>query len=437
MYQIDNSTAAVSQPAATAAGTAGYFTDGNPATSTPATIVPAEWLNAVMMELANVVTGAGLTLSKPTYTQVRDAIKRLVQSQVVLNDTGAANAYTATNSPALVSGTWVNGVTQQIKVANTNTAASTYAPDGLATIPIYGLGLQPLQGGEMFAGGTAILMKQTIAGVNSGNPIAVLLECAGGAQQVAPATQSQHAPQMGQVAGVVGSARNLAMSVTAASATATLTADEIIVETALGGVRYCLPSFSKTINLATTGAGGMDTGSAPTSGYVALYAIYNPTTGASALLARNATSAVQPNVYGGANMPSGYTASALVGLWGTNGSGQFRPGYQTDREVFFNFISVLSGGTATSFTSFSLAAAIPPGSRKWGGCLYAQPGNVNNGAYVAADANGTGNQSINSPVSGQGVTAPVSLPVITSQTAFYLCNVAGSSTTLTINRYEF
>lgn len=198
MYQIDNSTAATTQPAATAAGTAGFFTDGNPATSTPATIVPAEWLNAVMMELSNVVTAAGLTLSKPTYNQVLAAIKRLGQSTIILADTGAANAYAAVNSPPLVAGTWVDGVVQQVKIAHANTGASTYAPDGLTAIPIYGLGLQPLQGGELALNGTAVLMRATIAGVNSGNPIAVLMECAGGAQQVAPATQSQHAMQLGQ-----------------------------------------------------------------------------------------------------------------------------------------------------------------------------------------------------------------------------------------------
>jgi len=143
------------------------------------------------------------------------------------------------------------------------------------------------------------------------------------AENVPPATQSQHAVQMAQAAGVVGSVRNLVMSVTAASATATLAADEIIVETALGGVRYCLPSFSKTINLATTGAGGMDTGSAPVSGYVALYAIWNPTTQTAALLATNCTSIVAPSVYGAGSMPSGYTASGLVGVWPTNASSQF------------------------------------------------------------------------------------------------------------------
>lgn len=179
--------------------------------------------------------------------------------------------------------------------------------------------------------------------------------------QVGAATQPQHAPQMSQVAGVVGASRNLSMAVASSSSTATLTADEIIVETALGGIRYCLPSFNKAINLATTGAGGMDTGSVPTSGYVALYAIYNPTTATAALLARNATSAVQPNVYGGANMPAGYTASALVSVWPTNGSGQFVVGFQRDRSISINSVTVLSTSvTQASPTALSVSSAIPP-----------------------------------------------------------------------------
>ncbi|MGM7734429.1 phage tail protein, partial [Yersinia enterocolitica] len=77
-----------------------------------------------------------------------------------------------------------------------------------------------------------------------------------------------HLPQL---TGVVGTSRNAKMSITAASSTATFTADELIVQTALGGLQYKLSSFSKTINLATTGVGGMDTGTVPANGFVALY----------------------------------------------------------------------------------------------------------------------------------------------------------------------
>lgn len=201
MFQIDQPTAAATLPTPAAAGTPGYFTNGNPATGNPATIVDADFLNMLMMELSNTVTGAGIALSKTAYNQVLSAIKRIGQNTTILADTGAANAYTATNSPPLVAGTWVDGVVQAVKIAHANTGASTYAPDGLPTIPVYGLGLQALQGGELVLGGTAILMRSTIAGVNSGNPICVLMECAGGAQQVPGATQSQHAMQLGQATG--------------------------------------------------------------------------------------------------------------------------------------------------------------------------------------------------------------------------------------------
>ena len=119
----------------------------------------------------------------------------------------------------------------------------------------------------------------------------------------------------------VGTSRNLKCSITAASATATFTADELVLGTALNGQKYHISSLSTSINLATTGAGGMDIGSAPVSGYVAIYAIYNPTTSTSALLAVNTTSVTAPEVYGGSKMPSGYTASALIAVWPTDSSG--------------------------------------------------------------------------------------------------------------------
>ncbi|MGE4877357.1 phage tail protein [Yersinia enterocolitica] len=165
--------------------------------------------------------------------------------------------------------------------------------------------------------------------------------------------------QMAQLTGVIGTSRNAKMSVTAASATATFTADELIVQTALGGRQYKLTSFNKTINLATTGAGGMNTGAVPAAGFVALYAIYNPTTLTSALLAVNATSAAQPEVYGGGNMPSGYTASALVSVWRTSG-GQFVVGFQIDRAISILQTNILTTTTSTStITSLSIISVVP------------------------------------------------------------------------------
>ena len=205
MFLTDDPTAVSTLPTPSAVGTPGYFSDGNPLTGTPATILRAEFMNMIMMELQNVVTGAGLTPSKTTNTQVLLALQSLVAA--------------APNRP------------------------------------------------------------------------------------------------------LIGSMRNGAMALSSAGAIATFTADQIVVGTSLTGSAYQLDSFSKTVNLATTGAGGMDTGSAPTSGFIALYAIYNVSTATAALLAVNSTSSVAAEIYAGTHMPSGYTASALISVWRTNSSG--------------------------------------------------------------------------------------------------------------------
>ncbi len=157
---------------------------------------------------------------------------------------------------------------------------------------------------------------------------------------------------------VVGAARNLRMSLTSASASATFTADEIVVESALGGAAYQLSGFSKVLNIGGTGAGGMDTGSAPVSGYVAVYAIYNPSTGATSIIGVNATSAIAPEIYGGSSMPSGYTASALISVWRTNSSGQFVVGSQVDRLIAFPDLQAFTMDQLSVSSSISGSASI-------------------------------------------------------------------------------
>lgn len=95
MYQIDNATAAATQPASTAAGTPGFFTDGSPAGGVPATIVPAEWLNSVQQELINAITTSGQTPNKAAFNQLSTALQgRLLNIQKF--DTVGAATYTKT-----------------------------------------------------------------------------------------------------------------------------------------------------------------------------------------------------------------------------------------------------------------------------------------------------------------------------------------------------
>ncbi|UEP42768.1 hypothetical protein [Burkholderia sp. B21-005] len=314
MYRIDDATAATSLPTPEAAGTEGYFTEGNPATGTPATKVRGSWLNMLQEELCSILAAAGIARSKTSYNQVNSALQKM------------------------------------------------YSP-------------------------------------------------------------------------VIGAQRNLVMSVTAASATATLTADQIVVATALNGQTFMLSSFNKTINLATTGAGGMDTGTAPVSGYVALYAIYNPTTGASALLAKNATSAVQTNVYSGANMPSGYTASALVSVWPTNASSQFVVGDQTDRLVSLPYATISTiSSQISSLTALSISSFAPPNARSVGGLLSIATTNSSNSTVaVASRASAVGQQSSScSGTSAGGLLAGSSfsnLAVLVPQTIYWSATAASGTFT--------
>ena len=163
--------------------------------------------------------------------------------------------------------------------------------------------------------------------------------------------------------GVVGAAINARMSVTAPSATATFTADELIVETGTG-TQYRLNAFSQEINLGTVGAGGMDTGTAPASGYLAIYALFNPTTGDRCLIGVNATAAKVPEIYGGAYMPAGYTASALISVVATNASSLILPFSQIARTITIGSLSVFNTTTASaSLVTVNIASAVPKNAK--------------------------------------------------------------------------
>ncbi|WP_232446445.1 hypothetical protein [Burkholderia ubonensis] len=129
------------------------------------------------------------------------AVNAASKQRVILPDTGLVNAYAAANPVPMTSLPSVSGIVQTISVKTANTGASTYSPDGLASRPIFGLGGAALQGGEMVANGIATLVSYVGPLLNGGSLCWVLFECIGGAQQVAAATQSQHAIPLGQATG--------------------------------------------------------------------------------------------------------------------------------------------------------------------------------------------------------------------------------------------
>lgn len=229
-----------------------------------------------------------------------------------------------------------------------------------------------------------------------------------------------------------GSSLNLSMSVTTASATATITADEVIVSSAIGGANFRLSNLSKTINLATTGAGGMDTGTAPVSGSVAIYLIYDPITGVSALLGVDSTTTVPPEVYGGSNMPSGYSASALVSVWMTDGSSQFITGEQRDRRIARGRITAVSTTTANAtFTSASIASNVPKAAKTVRGDIQNTNSSTTNTCTCAIASNNLGIDAIyfTSLFNAQGGFDVI---LSSAQVIYYLDTTTSGTNNLTI-----
>lgn len=389
------------------------FTEGDPVGGVQATVVTDDWLNDVQEEVMSVLSAGGVTPVKGTQDQLLQSLYKLLQVQkaTAFSAAGTATVLTLTPSPAISAYATNQRWTVKFPVNSGLNPTLNVSAKGAKSLKQYdstgakvAAAFVADQVGDIFYDGTDLVLLDPL-------PTA----------SVAPT-------------GVVGSARNLKMAVAAASATATLTADEIVVAVALGGAQFKLSSFSKTINLAVTGAGGMDTGAAPVSGFVAIYAIYNPATSTSALLAVNATSVAAPSVYGGANMPAGYTASALVSVWGTNASGQLRVGYQSDRNINFVAVSVLtSTAAASTFTSVNISSAAPLNAVSVVGTvgLNSNSGALN--ALIASDATTGGvglQQTTASAVTN--LSANYNLIIAIAQRIYYTFSATGGSASINI-----
>jgi hypothetical protein len=93
MHRIDNTTAAKTLPQPLAPGAPGYFTNGSPLTGEAATVVEADWMNAIQEEVSFVIETSGLVLSKTDRTQLYQALTRLTRLRLA----GPADFYCSPN----------------------------------------------------------------------------------------------------------------------------------------------------------------------------------------------------------------------------------------------------------------------------------------------------------------------------------------------------
>jgi hypothetical protein len=231
--------------------------------------------------------------------------------------------------------------------------------------------------------------------------------------------------------------QRLTATLAAAATSINFTADYVAVAASLGASSYTIPNINLTLNAATTGAGGMDTGSIPASGFLSIYLIYNPTTQTAALLG---TTASQSTIYGGANLPSGYTASALIGIWPVSTS-QMVAGAIIDRVFYYRTgPTAVSSASATSWTSVNLTSYVPAVARQLYGFFRAtETGTVNSnsGANFGSFNTSAGFQvAVAALIAGAANYYTGWLPLTTSQTTYYQVGQASMQATLVVEGYS-
>lgn len=316
MYRIDDPSASATLPTPEAALTEGYWTEGNPGTGTPATLERASWFNMIQEELRAIVIAGGLTPSKTTYTQVRDAIQKM------------------------------------------------YSPP-------------------------------------------------------------------------IGTATNLKCVLGAVATTLPYSADQVVVGASLGGQTFCLSNLSANIS-------ALDTGTLAANSFYAAYA-YLKSDGTTGGFLQLEPSGGATTVYGGTHPPVNMVASALVGIWPTNGSSQFIAGSQYGRRLNFAAATAYNGSGAVSLATVSLASIVPKAAKFASGLVSITVSTTGISSFQVFDQTAVGSSSVTISVNTGNATGGGnsnnynSFPILTSQT-WYLSSTQSatiSNMNVGVIGYEF
>lgn len=400
----------------------------------PSGQLSAAEFNNLATENETAVLRSGQALSGTSTDQLAGALFINGVKASGFQDSGAANTYVATPqsgaSGVLVPTVYSNmgGAVISFKASNTNTGAST-VNIGQTTGAL--IGAKPIRTGsdsDISAG--TITAGQYVSLIY--NPA---FNSGSGAWEILPWASTQTAAP---------GAFKAKMSVLADSATATLTADIVTATTGIGGKSYVIPNFSKTINVGITGLGGMDTGSPAVSGFLSIYAIYNPTTQVSGLLACIQTVS-NGSTYTGANAPAGFTASALVASWPSTAAQILSVGFLSDRTVARPATMILNSSTNVgSQASLSITNAVPTNTKFISGYITVTSNALSNITvilYPSATSNGGAQSTVwGASPAGSTQTTSLSLLQIASPGAIgYISTSSGGTPTFQVfvNAYVF
>lgn len=301
--------------------------------------------------------------------------------------TFAANAYTATFSPA--AGSLVDGLELYFKAGGANTAAATLNANGLGAKSIrkrYNLALVPND-------------------IRNGQIVGVRYDSANDWFQMITPTGNLSAPA------IVGSYKNLLIKNTSGSEDSQIdiTADAILLSDTNGNT-VLVETLNTTINIAAGNVlTGLDTGAEAASTWYYIWVLSTGSTHSCVL----STSSTTPDATFLSNN-STYTFKAMVGAIRNNGSSNFTRSYQTGNEVFVGSGQVFTNkgaGVAGTFEALAGAdltnfeAVVPPIAKtargRWGSKAAAGTATLVDIAPDATDNPGVASLSI----AGAGVVS--------------------------------
>lgn len=257
-------------------------------------------------------------------------------------------------------------------------------------------------------------------GFASGTPTFACANLTGTVTAAQIATIPNTAALTGQTAAAVAQSDTLVASVPAASATITLTANEVLLKSSTAVFIAASVSLS-IVGTAAAGANSIDTGSLAVGWYY-IWVIYNGTTVAGLL----SLSSTAPT------MPATYTYKALVGTCRANSTTVIQQFSQIGRSTWWPAgvanSTVVSGHTNSVWTSISLTNVVPPNAKTVSGYGSTNTTATNCIMAVAGDSSGTGAQAISVGATSAGCLVGFAgagfsnIPVIAASTIFYQTN---------------
>lgn len=194
-------------------------------------------------------------------------------------------------------------------------------------------------------------------------------------------------------------------------------------------------SLNETLDITASGANGLDTGSEASGTWYYLWAIGKVDGTLDGLISASATAPT---------LPTGYVFKGLLGAVRNDGSSDFVRFFQTGSVVVTLNDSVLSAGTATSYTSIDLSAYVPPTAISVK--LYVGP-NSSSGTNVVecriapAGSGTTDTYGVAAYIYGTygiiGTSVAAECPMSTAQTVYYRVSGTNARVDINVNGYRY